>query len=118
MKQWTLNDFKNLPFRTYQKENPHRCVFCNEIANNGGFNMCNSHTDIYRKLRREAEEKRIEMGLQELNIDMDQIEITEFYEGIISEAYQNDTKLNDAQIDFINDSFREWVYDEWYKTTY
>jgi histone acetyltransferase (RNA polymerase elongator complex component) len=121
MKTLTLSDFENLPWREYSPDN--KCVFCNEKANNGGNNLCYSHTDIYRKLSQQVKTERFNKRIKELNIDLSQIDDIEFdgvdhsdspdyVDAFISSASQNGIELTDDQLDFINDSCRDFVYEK------
>jgi histone acetyltransferase (RNA polymerase elongator complex component) len=121
MKTLTLVDFDNLEFKEYSPDN--KCAFCNETANNGGNNMCDSHTDTYRKLRQQAETERFNVRIKELNIDLSQIDDIEidgvdhsdahdYVDAFISSASQNGIDLTDDQLDFINDSCRDFVYEK------
>jgi len=121
MRQLTLKDFQNLPWRPYHSDN--KCVHCNETANNLGGSLCNNHTDLYRRLSKEQEEKCFNKRIKELKIDLSQIEDIEFddvnhndspdyVDAFITSASQDGIDLTDAQLDFINDSCRDFVYEK------
>lgn len=105
------------------------CAFCSETANNGTNNLCNKHTDIYRKLRQAKKEAYYNEMINLLGIDLSQIENIEF-EGIdhsdahdyvdayISKADQQGKALTDDQLDFINESCRDFVYESLQKYLY
>lgn len=121
MKQLNLSDFENLPWRKYDS-NGHKCIHCEEKANNVSFSLCSSHTDTYRRLKLIQQDSYVNRKLNELNLDLSQIEDIEFddvnhydapdfVDAFISGASQNGTILNNDQLDFINDSLRDWVYE-------
>jgi hypothetical protein len=105
------------------------CAFCSDTPNNVGNNLCDSHTDIYRKLKRDHELQVYFDTLHKLGLDLSQIENVEvegidfndahdFVDAFIASADQQGKPLTDDQLDFINESCRDFVYEQVMKKIY
>jgi hypothetical protein len=105
------------------------CAFCSETPNNVGNNLCNNHTDIYRKLRKQKADLYYNEMMNLLNIDLSQIENVEvdglnhrdypdYCDAFIASADQSGVPLTDKQLEFINESCRDFVYEQVMKKIY
>jgi len=106
-------------FYTALNSKPHgkvgdKCIFCDNESNNFFHQMCNEHTDQYRKLRVAAENKRFEAKRLELGIDYDKLEDLEvdgidhgdypdYVDAFISDGYMDGKELTDEQLEFLSD---------------
>lgn len=127
MKQFTLKDFENLPWRQYRKEG-HQCIYCTNRANNIGYSLCNTHTDIYRKLSNEyktklREEWRQKVGidhskLSDLEIDgINHVDYPDYCDAFISGGLHDGIELTDDQLEYLNedmDLIQEVLYKQLY----
>lgn len=117
MNKLTLKDFDKVPW------NIGYCYFCSKPTNNGGNNLCSEHTDILRRFNKQAEQEYIETTMKRLGIVLEEItdivfdgikhsDYPDYCDVYIEAATQNGTQLNEYQLDFINESLRDFVYDK------
>lgn len=114
-------------FYSALREMPHgeigdECIFCNNRANNMFHQMCNNHTNQYRKLRQDLEEKtkeskRLELGIDyskitDLDFDgIDHSDSPKYCDAYISSGSMDGIELTDDQLEFLNDD-TSFVYEK------